>query len=175
MARGQGQKGRPTHPREPLDMAPSLRTPFLMWTHCRGAASAVPSGPFIWLPNSQPPHQLLRDGFGFSLPSPLIVRGGGPPLAETPTKPSSTVSTRDPCRAPTPRAAAARDQSSAGRAWSHSWGKGLAAHVDASRPGKGLCRGSKPPTKGGGRPLGAEGQVQVGQPGECPRPAPTAN
>ena len=39
-------------------MAPSLRTPFLMWTHCRGAASAVPSGPFIWLPNSQPPHQL---------------------------------------------------------------------------------------------------------------------
>lgn len=146
-----------------------------------GAASAVPSWPFNWFSSSLPPHHLLQDGFCFplashshvlSVPCPLASRFG-PPLAVTPAKPGSTLSTRDPCRAPTPFKAAAQDQRAEGRATATATAgeNRLAAHMDTRQAGQGLCRDSQAPTtgrRGLACPWEHRDRCWVGQPGAPP-------
>lgn len=92
-----------------------------------GASSAMLSQhwPFLWLPNSPPAHHRLQMASALASPScflslcPLMSRFG-PLLAETLQKPGSTLSTRNQCLAPPPCKAAAQDQRSESRAWSHS-------------------------------------------------------
>lgn len=137
-----------------------------------GAASLVPSWPFIWLPNSRLPHHLLQDGFRFSLPSPSCSLGVpcplmsrfGLPLARTPVKPGSILSPTDLHRAPTQCKAIAGDQSSEGRAWSPSRGQRIGcSHRYLDRQGKDSHRDSKPPPGAKGASLApGSGGTDVG-------------